>query len=114
MCPPRPRHAFAQRPRPRAIMPREETPMSLIQMTPITGPKAWRGADLAADTSWIVALTDAEVADLDRALATARASGRPLTDIDRARFPLSILGPRLEQAVAEMYDGRGFLLLRGL
>ena len=35
--------------------------MSLIRNTPITGPKAWRGADLAADTSWLVTLTAAEI-----------------------------------------------------
>ena len=88
--------------------------MDLIQTTPITGPKAWRGADLARDTSWIVTLTDADIADLDRALAAARVSGRPLAEIDRASFPLTVMRPRLEQAVAEMRDGRGFLLLRGL
>ena len=88
--------------------------MTTIRMTPITSPKAWRGADLAADPSWIVTLTEAEIADLDRALAAARAGGRPLADVDRAAFPLTVLRPRLEQAVAEMYDGRGFLVLRGL
>src|SRR5678816_803564 len=93
---------------------REEPLMDLIQTTPIIGPKAWRGADLARDTSWIVTLTDADIADLDRALAAARASGRSLAEIDRASFPLTVMRPRLEQAVAEMRDGRGFLLLRGL
>ena len=88
--------------------------MSLIQTTPVTGAKAWRGAALAGDPSWIVTLTEAEIADLDRALAAARASGRSLAEIDRAQFPLTVLRPRLEQAVAEMHDGRGFLLLRGL
>jgi hypothetical protein len=80
----------------------------------MTGPKAWRGADLAVDTSWIVTLTEAEIADLDRALIVARASGRALAEIDRASFPLTVLQRRLEQALAEMRDGRGFLVLRGL
>ncbi len=88
--------------------------MSLIRNTPITGPKAWRGADLTGATSWIVMLTEAEIADLHRALTAARASGRALAEIDRASFPLTVLQPRLEQALAEMRDGRGFLVLRGL
>jgi hypothetical protein len=88
--------------------------MSLIHTTPITGPKAWRGADLAADTSWIVTLTDAEIADLDRALTVARASGRALAAIDRSTFPLTVLPAKLEQALAEMRDGRGFLVVRGV
>ena len=57
--------------------------MSSIWMTPIATPKAWRGEMLAPDTSWIVTLTDAEIADIDRALATAKATGRALPDIQR-------------------------------
>ncbi len=49
--------------------------MSDIRMTPITNPKAWRGETLAREASWIVTLTEAEIADIDRALATAKASG---------------------------------------
>ena len=88
--------------------------MDLIRTTPITGPRAWRGAELANDPSWIVTLTDAELADLDRALMVARASGRPLAEIDRAQFPLTVMRPRLEAARAEMREGRGFQVLRGV
>jgi hypothetical protein len=88
--------------------------MALICTTPLQGPKAWRGADLVNDTSWIVTLTPAEIADLDQALKTARASGRPLAEIDREQFPLTVMRPRLEAVLAEIYDGRGFLVLRGL
>ena len=87
---------------------------SICWMKPITGPKAWRGDALARDTSWIVRLSDAEIADVERALAAARASGKTLEQIGREDFPLTLLQPRLEQALAEMYDGRGFLVLRGL
>ena len=52
--------------------------MSSICMTPITGPKAWRGDRLATDQSWIVTFTEAEIAEIDRALAAAKATGRPL------------------------------------
>jgi hypothetical protein len=87
---------------------------SIVHTSPVTSPKAWRGADLANDPSWIWTLTPAEIADVDRAVAAARASGRPLADVGRDEFPLTLLRPRLEQAVAEMRDGRGFLVLRGL
>ena len=69
--------------------------MSHVCMTPITSPKAWRGETLARETSWIVTLTDAEIADVDRALAAAKASGLPLESIQREHFPLPVLGPRL-------------------
>ena len=88
--------------------------MGSICTTPITGPKAWRGADLSGDTSWIVTLTAAEIADLDRALLTARTTGRPLAEIDRSHFPLTVMRPRLDAARTEMHDGRGFVVLRGL
>ncbi|HYB40817.1 MAG TPA: TauD/TfdA family dioxygenase, partial [Candidatus Methylomirabilis sp.] len=88
--------------------------MTQIAMTPTTGPKAWRGDALAGDRSWIVSLTDAEVADLDRALATARASGRALEDIQREHFPLTVLRPKLEQTLGELMDGRGFVVIRGV
>ena len=59
-------------------------------MTPITGPKAWRGDDLARETSWIVTLTDAEIADVDRALAAAqghRPAARPRSTASTSRSP---------------------------
>src|SRR5262245_45388355 len=89
-------------------------PVSHVCMTPITSPKAWRGETLARDSSWIVRLTDADIAEIDRALAVAKASGRPLESISREQFPLRGVRAVLEQAVAEMYDGRGFVVLRGL
>src|SRR5215467_10895980 len=89
--------------------------MSSIWTKPIRGPKAWRGETLDRDTSsWLVSWTPDEIADIDRALATAKASGQPLEDIGREQFPLTVARTRLEQTVAELYDGRGFAVLRGL
>src|SRR5262245_34023867 len=88
--------------------------MSLIWMKPVAGPKAWRGEQLARDTSWIVTLTADEIADLDRALAVARTSGLPLEDVTREHFPLPVLGPHLARMLDEIYAGRGFVVLRGL
>ena len=87
--------------------------MSDVCMTPIINPKAWRGETLARETSWIVTLTEAEIAD-STARSPPRAIGRPLAEIEREQFPLTVMRGRLEQAVAEMYDGRGFVVLRGL
>lgn len=88
--------------------------MSMIWTTPITGPKAWRGEDLAQDPSWIVTLSDPEVADIDRALATAKATGRSLADIGPEHFPLTAMRARLERILTEVYEGRGFVVVRGL
>jgi hypothetical protein len=87
---------------------------SICWMHPITGPRAWRGADLAADGAWLVTLTGAEIADVDRALRAAKATGLPLGGIDRAHFPLTVMAAFLERAYSEIRDGRGFVVVRGL
>ncbi|HEY2994956.1 MAG TPA: TauD/TfdA family dioxygenase [Methylomirabilota bacterium] len=83
-------------------------------MKPVTTAKAWRGESLARETSWIVRLSEAEIADVERGLAAAKAAGKPLEAITRDDFPLTIMRPRLEAALADIYDGRGFVVLRGL
>ena len=88
--------------------------MNMIMTKPVTGPKAWRGDQLSRDTSWIVRLTEAEIADIDRALRTAKATGRPLEQIGREEFPLTVARATLERAVDEMHGGRGFVVVRGL
>jgi hypothetical protein len=87
---------------------------SLCWTKPIVAACAWRGETLARETSWIVRLSEAEIADVERALATAKASGKALEAITREDFPLTAMRPRLEAALADMYEGRGFVVLRGL
>src|SRR5262249_46066772 len=88
--------------------------MSSILMKPIESPKAWRGETLAGDPSWVMTLDSAEIAELDRALGVARATGRSLSEIEREHFPLSTLPGRLARVFDEIHDGRGFVVLRGL
>jgi len=88
--------------------------MSICWMKPINAANAWRGEDLARETSWIVRLTAAEIADVERALAAAKATGKPLEQIGRDEFPLTVMRARLEASLADMYEGRGFVVLRGL
>jgi len=88
--------------------------MSSIWMKPIEGPKAWRGETLAGDPSWVMTLDSAEIAEVDRALGVARATGRSLPEIEREHFPLSTLPRRLARVFDEIYDGRGFVVVRGL
>jgi hypothetical protein len=45
--------------------------MREILMQPVAGPRAWRGGVLAHETSWSETLSAPEVADIERALATA-------------------------------------------
>src|SRR5262249_14545626 len=93
----------------------QEDSMSSVWMKPITSPKAWRGDALSRDpSSWIVTLSAAELSDIDRALATAKATGRAMLDVEREHFPLTVTRPTLERIGAELYEGRGFVGVRGL
>ena len=85
-----------------------------IRRTPITGPAAWRGADLRRDESWRIDLSDAEVAELERAMGGVRERGLGLGDLGREDFPLPTLAVRAADWAHELGDGRGFLILRGL
>jgi len=81
---------------------------------PVTGPSAWYGAELAQSTSWIETLSDKDIAEIDAAIATFRASGLPLQSISEQSFPLPTLKPRLRALLRELLEGRGFFMLRGL
>lgn len=72
---------------------------------------AWRGPEMCAGSGWELRLSDAEIEEIDRAVA---AIDRPLIEVDRDAFPLPALGPKLARLRRELLEGRGFFLLRGL
>ena len=76
--------------------------------------KAWRGADLKHDTSWIVCIDDDEIRELEEALAFAKRTGKDVTALTRDDFPISQLAKRFRSWRDEVTDGRGFVLVRGL
>ena len=81
---------------------------------PVGGPAAWHGADLAEE-AWRVALDAGQLAGFEKALATARDSGKPLAALTSGDFPLD---EGLTRDFAgwrrELTGGRGFVLLSGL
>ena len=88
--------------------------MSLILKSPITGPAAWRGADLVNDPSWMQVLTAQEIDTLDAALAHVKAKGLKFPDFGPQDFPLGPWAPTLKKHSEELENGRGFSVLRGL
>ena len=81
---------------------------------PADGPAVWLAADFVDDHSWLYQFGAGEVGEIETALALALASGKPITGIERADFPLPTVAPRLREAVAAVEHGRGFALLRGI
>jgi hypothetical protein len=75
---------------------------------------AWYGPDLAARRDWLVQFTPAEIAEIKDATKRLIEASTEITAVRRADFPLPTLGPRLQQLLNEVLNGRGFVLLRGL
>lgn len=89
--------------------------MAEIFRQAVTGPSAWKAADMRArPDDWIHGLTDAEIADLDRALRAVQARGLAMADITRDDFRLPELEPYLADLEKTIRTGRGFALLRGI
>lgn len=81
---------------------------------PITGPSAWIGPELAAhEERWIWRLSEAEIAEIDAAVAAFKASGTPMQSISEQTFVLPTLKPKVQATLRELLEGRGFIMVRG-
>jgi len=81
---------------------------------PIDGPAAWTGGELASRTEWIHVLTPAEIADMERVVASIRTVGTPRENLTREDVPFDALAPAIAAWRETLAHGRGFLLVRGL
>jgi hypothetical protein len=88
--------------------------MTSLPTAPIESPAAWLGSELAARRDWIHVLSAEEIADLDRAVAHARATGKPMAALTRADFPLARLAEPIDAWLDALDTGRGFVLVRGV
>ncbi len=68
----------------------------------------WRAADVADPESWTLRLGEADHAELDHALATARRKSTDPLDLEREDFPLEALASKLDGVVDVLLNGRGF------
>src|SRR6476646_10317124 len=96
-------------------MPATDTHVATRARPPITGPSAWLGSDMRGrEAEWSYRLSPSEIAEIEAALKLVQARGLDIADIRREDFPLPTLGPVLDRLRAEVLDGRGFVLLRGV
>src|SRR5436190_16808797 len=80
-----------------------------------TGPAAWYGPEMTRRSDWQMALTPAEVAEVEAATKPLAAREADIAAITPKDFSLPTLAPKLKKRVEdEVLNGRGFLLLRGL
>ncbi len=88
--------------------------MTEILHTPATGPFVWHGSVMAQDNSWLHRLGRNDLAEIDDALESVKVSGLAPLSFGKDAFPLPTLAPKLAGVLAEVQDGRGFAVLRGL
>lgn len=96
-------------------------------------PLAWTGAQFAHESEYVYHLSASDVAELKTGLETFKGKAHssmsghdPLTKIlnialeldgdavDHVNFPLPTLGPKLREVGRDIYDGRGFSVIRGI
>jgi len=82
--------------------------------TPLTGPCAWLGKDMARSTRWIRDLRPADIAEIEAALAGVERRGLAWHAIERADFPLPGMAGLFADIAEELENGSGMLKLRGL
>jgi len=81
---------------------------------PVSGRGVWYGRDLARRDDWIRHFSVEELAEIDAAVRAFQSSAKPIEKLSIERFPLPRLGPVLRGVLAELLEGRGFIMLRGL
>ncbi|MPZ45898.1 MAG: hypothetical protein GEV05_21420 [Betaproteobacteria bacterium] len=80
----------------------------------VEGPQAWLGPDLARSREeWTYALSASEIAELRDAIRRVEASGIDVVDIRAADFPLAGWASLLQRLRCDMFEGRGFAVVRG-
>ena len=92
----------------------DQSPQALRPDGLLSGPAAWRGAQLSEPAEWMVHLDAADIAELDTAMRHVETSGLALHEVDRHSFTLPKLGAKLDAMREEVLHGRGFALVRGL
>ena len=88
--------------------------MTDILRTPSAAPDVWHGHDLADGSRWVRTFTADEIAEIDAALASVKASGGPAIGFGKDDFPLPTLGGKIGAIYQDVQHGRGFAVLRGL
>ena len=85
-----------------------------ILRAPVAHRGAWTGPELQTHDEWLLPLSEAHREELRAMARTARARGLGLADIAPDRFPFRELQPLVERLEAELEDGLGLCVVRGL
>ncbi|KAG2022353.1 taurine catabolism dioxygenase TauD [Coprinopsis cinerea AmutBmut pab1-1] len=88
------------------------TPLPQGFPSKLRSPLAWEGKDWTDESQWVYQLSEAELKELDDAVQSFKATGLHTGLASPRNFPLPTLGPNLHDLANELYNGRGFFVLR--
>jgi hypothetical protein len=86
----------------------------MTDIRPITGANVWHGKDMRHASRWQRQVTPAQLAELDAALADAKARGLGWETMTADDFPLPGFAVLLADIRDELENGSGLLMLRGI
>ena len=89
-------------------------PQARVLRQPLSIPAAWKGSELSQRSDWRESLTDADVAEIDHAVAVAKGTRKPMGELTKEDFPLPKLSKKIARWRREVCSGRGFQVLRGV
>lgn len=85
-----------------------------VPMEPVVDPAGWYPDQITATETWRYVLSDAEIAEIDGAVAAVEARGFDIVDITRDDFPLPTFGEAIDAMRQELHEGVGFVQIRGM
>jgi len=88
-------------------------PQQRVLREPLQSAAAWKGSELARSEDWREVLTAADLDELERALAAARQTEKPMGSLTKEDFPLPTLSKKIARWRWEVRSGRGFQVIRG-
>ncbi|EEY15110.1 taurine catabolism dioxygenase TauD [Verticillium alfalfae VaMs.102] len=80
----------------------------------LDGPLVWSAGDLIQEHEYMHFLTAKDKLEIADALCVFKEYGLDGNEVSRGTFPLPSLGLRLDKICADIYEGRGFAIVRGL
>jgi len=89
-------------------------PQERVLREPLSIAAAWKGSELRQRDDWRETLTDADIAELEGAIATAKQTRKPMGDLTKKDFPLPTFSNKIARWREEVRSGRGFHVLRGI
>ncbi|MDB5731439.1 MAG: TauD/TfdA family dioxygenase, partial [Variovorax sp.] len=78
------------------------------------GKSNWLAADMKDPAEWMIQLSEAQIADLDRALDSAKSAGVTIDKLTKESFPLEVFDKLVPEIQDRLENGRGIVVLRGL